>query len=77
MLIERLIVHEKKTVLLLEKLTDTFTNFNIIDLHGDFKRGVAPDGQADGNVFEDVAQGVAIAIGTPLAYTGWMHRPEG
>ncbi|WP_375249375.1 type ISP restriction/modification enzyme [Sphingomonas sp.] len=45
------------------KLTESFDAFKILDLHGDFKRGIAPNGEPDGNVFEGVAQGVAITIG--------------
>jgi hypothetical protein len=44
-------------------LLETFDEIRVLDLHGNAnKRERAPDGGADGNVFEDVMQGVAVAF---------------
>ena len=44
-------------------LLETFDEIHLLDLHGNSKkRERSPDGSPDDNVFEDVAQGVAIAL---------------
>jgi hypothetical protein len=49
------------------KLKDSFQQIRILDLHGSVKKKErAPDGSADGGVFEEVAQGVAITEGIKL-----------
>lgn len=46
-----------------ERILASFSFLRVIDLHGNYKRGRSPNGEKDENVFEDVAQGVAITIG--------------
>lgn len=62
------------------KLRQSFQQIRILDLHGNVKKKEkAPDGSADGGVFEDVAQGVAIteAIKLPgLAIRNQLWRDD-
>jgi hypothetical protein len=46
-----------------QSLLATFDEIHLLDLHGNGKKKEqAPDGAADANVFQDVRQGVAVAI---------------
>jgi predicted helicase len=62
------------------KLKQSFDQIRILDLHGNVKKKEkSPDGKADGGVFEDVAQGVAICEAIKFSgrsFEGQLWRDE-